>query len=47
MTDMMLFPGMYIRFDPKLNRNLAEADLFRIILSMVSDTGDSGEIERT
>ncbi len=46
MTDMVLFPGMYIRFDPKLNRTLAGADLFRIILSMVS-TGDEQAIDRT
>jgi hypothetical protein len=37
MTDMVLFPGMYIRFDPKLNATLQGADLFRIMLSMVPD----------
>lgn len=36
MSDMILFPGMYVRFDPSLNRNLLWADLFRIILSMTS-----------
>ncbi len=45
MTDMVLFPGMYVRFDPRLNRTLAKADLFRIILSMVSN--DEEAINRT
>lgn len=47
MTDMVLFPGMYIRFDPSLNRTLAGADLFRIILSMVSNGSDPDSINRT
>jgi hypothetical protein len=34
MTDMVVFPGMYIRFDPTLNAGLKSADLFRILLSM-------------
>lgn len=37
MTDMVVFPGMYIRFDPRLNATLEWADLFRIMLSMESD----------
>ncbi len=32
MTDMILFPGMYIRFNPQSNRDLKWADLFRIML---------------
>jgi hypothetical protein len=34
MTNMMLFPGSYIRFDPKRNASLKGADLFRTILSL-------------
>jgi hypothetical protein len=47
MTDMVLFPWMYIRFNPTYNRNLAWADLFRIILSMVSDVTDTEAVDRT
>ncbi len=47
MTNMLLFPGMYIRFNPEYNRNLAKADLFRIILSMVSDATNTDAVERT
>lgn len=32
MTNMILFPGMYIRFDPQASRELKWADLFRIML---------------
>ena len=32
MTDMILFPGMYIRFDPKANLSLKWADLFKVML---------------
>lgn len=32
MTDMILFPGMYIRFDPRANLSLKGADLFKIML---------------
>lgn len=46
MSDMILFPGMYVRFDPSLNRNLLWADLFRIILSMTS-SGDADAVDRT
>ncbi len=46
MSDMILFPGMYVRFDPSLNRNLLWADLFRIILSMTS-SGDDDAVDRT
>lgn len=35
MTDMVIFPWMYIRFDPTLNNTLRWVDLFRILLSMV------------
>ncbi|PID84575.1 hypothetical protein CSB09_00210 [Candidatus Gracilibacteria bacterium] len=31
MTDMILFPGMYVRFDPKENKNLKNADILRIV----------------
>jgi hypothetical protein len=34
MTNMILFPGSYIRFDPARNRSLKNADLFRTILSL-------------
>lgn len=34
MTNLILFPGSYIRFDPKRNRSLNNADLFRTILSL-------------
>lgn len=34
MTSMILFPGSYIRFDPKRNASLKWADLFRTILSL-------------
>ncbi len=34
MTNMILFPGSYIRFDPRRNANLKWADLFRTILSL-------------
>jgi hypothetical protein len=34
MTNLILFPGSYIRFDPTRNRSLNGADLFRTILSL-------------
>lgn len=34
MTNLILFPGSYIRFDPSRNRSLNNADLFRTILSL-------------
>ena len=34
MTNMILFPGSFIRFDPKRNAALKWADLFRTILSL-------------
>ena len=37
MTDMVLFPGMYIRFDPKMNSGLNGANLFRILQSLEPD----------
>jgi hypothetical protein len=37
MSDMVLFPGMYIRFDPKMNKILKGANLFRILQSLESD----------
>lgn len=37
MTDMMLFPGMYIRFDPAVNSSLKWANLFRILQSLEPD----------
>ena len=30
-TKMILFPGMYFRFDPSLNKDMKDADLLRII----------------
>lgn len=37
MTDMILFPGMYIRFDPWANLSLKWADLFKIMLVLGDD----------
>lgn len=37
MTDMVLFPGMYIRFDPSMNTSLEWANLFRILQSLQPD----------
>lgn len=37
MTSLILFPGMYIRFDPQANRELEWADLFRIMLILGDD----------
>lgn len=37
MTDMVLFPGMYIRFNPKMNSSLEGANLFRILQSLEPD----------
>lgn len=37
MSDMILFPGMYVRFDPSQNRILKDADLYRIMLVIQSD----------
>lgn len=34
MTNMVLFPGSYIHFDPKRNASLKDADLFRIITTL-------------
>ncbi len=34
MTDLMLFPGNYIRFDPSRNAELDSVDLFRVITSL-------------
>ncbi len=34
MTDMMLFPGNYIRFDPTRNAELENVDLFRVMTSL-------------
>lgn len=40
MTNMILFPGMYIRFDPKANKDLKWADLFRIMLVLWDEHSD-------
>lgn len=40
MTDMILFPGMYIRFDPQANKDLLWADLFRIMLVLGDEKND-------
>jgi hypothetical protein len=45
MADMVLFPGMYIRFDPKMNASLEGANLFRILQSLETDTVDTTGIE--
>ena len=37
MTDMVLFPGMYIRFDSKMNKTLDGANLFRVLQSLEPD----------
>lgn len=34
MTDMVFFPGMYMRFNPKMNSSLDGANLFRIMQSL-------------
>lgn len=31
MTKMIIFPGMHVRFDPRLNASLKDADLLRIM----------------
>ncbi len=40
MTNLMLFPGSYIRFDTSRNRSLNNADLFRTILSLKDTDGE-------
>jgi hypothetical protein len=40
MTDMILFPGMYIRFDPHDNAELKSADLFKIMLVLGDNKSD-------
>ena len=40
MTNMILFPGMYIRFDPRANKDLKWADLFRIMLVLGDERSD-------
>lgn len=40
MTNLILFPGSYIRFDPSRNRSLNNADLFRTILSLKDTDGE-------
>lgn len=40
MTDMILFPGMYIRFDPQASKELHWADLFRIMLILSDNKND-------
>jgi hypothetical protein len=47
MTDMVLFPGMYIRFDPKMNRALLGANLFRILQSLEPNGTEDVSIEST
>ncbi len=44
MTDMILFPGMYIRFDPQATNLLKWADLFKImlVLSDINNTKITG-----
>ena len=34
MTNIVLFPGSYIHFDPKKNSSLKDADLFRLITTL-------------
>jgi hypothetical protein len=41
MTDMVVFPGMYVRFDPKLNKTLNGVNLFRLSQSLASDSEET------
>jgi len=43
MTNMILFPGSYIRFDPSKNASLKSADLFRIITTLAKKDSWSEE----
>lgn len=46
MTDMILFPGMYMRFDPVENRNLKGVDLYKIMILLQNEKqGKSTGIE--
>lgn len=47
MTDMVLFPGMYIRFDPKMNASLSWANLFRILQSLEPNGTEDKSTEST
>lgn len=47
MTDMVLFPWMYIRFDPKMNAWLEWANLFRILQSLEVDGTKDATIDAT
>lgn len=40
MTNMVLFPGSYIHFDPTRNASLKDADLFRIITTLDVDNNE-------
>jgi hypothetical protein len=46
MTDMVVFPGMYVRFDPKINKTLNGVNLFRLSQSLTSDSEES-DLART
>lgn len=41
MTKIIIFPGMYLRFDPSLNLGLRDADLFRIMLALKNTDSDA------
>lgn len=47
MTDMVLFPGMYIRFDPKMNKALEWANLFRVLQSLEPNGTDDISLDST
>jgi hypothetical protein len=42
MTSIILFPGMYIRFDPTTSAELRGADLFRIMVVLADDAKHTG-----
>lgn len=42
MTSIILFPGMYIRFDPTASAELRGADLFRIMVVLADDAKHTG-----
>jgi hypothetical protein len=42
MTSIILFPGMYIRFDPTTSAELRGADLFRIMVVLADDAKRTG-----
>lgn len=47
MTDMVLFPWMYIRFDPLMNKTLDGANLFRILQTLEPNGTQDVSVETT